>query len=188
MTKDQVLDHCRTEWMFQDVPEPDLADMLAELRDHLEDAARAGKAPEAVVGEDVTAFATDWATARRAVADRGVLFRRLGEHAYAGAVALLAAGHLIGWTTRTPVVPASIVAVALFAVVMSSTPYWRAVLRWPLWQWMGLCFAFPVVLLLLFLVGGRPTLLQVPLWGTALFVLPGAVAAVRKNVRKKRKG
>ncbi|RLU83054.1 hypothetical protein CTZ27_29155 [Streptomyces griseocarneus] len=186
MTKDQVLDHCRTEWMFQEVPEADLADMLTELRDHLEDAARVGKSPEAVVGEDVTAFATDWATARRAPG-RSALFRRLGEHAYAGAVALLAAGHLVGWTARTPVVPASFVAVALFAVVMSFTPYWRAVLRWPLWQWMGLCFAFPVVLLLLFLVGGRPMLLQVPLWGTALFVLPGALAAAVSAVRKRKR-
>ncbi|MDT0448116.1 hypothetical protein [Streptomyces hesseae] len=184
MTTDRILDHCRTEWMFQDLPERDLDDMIAELRDHLDDTARAGKIPETVVGEDITAFATAWAAARRAPA-RGGLPRRLAGHTYAGAAALLAGGHLVGWTTLTEVVPASVVAVALFAAVMTFTPYWRALFHWPLWRWIALCTGFSGMLLGLFLVGGRPVLLHVPLWATGLLLLPGALSTVASLARRR---
>ncbi|MET8540656.1 hypothetical protein ABZW03_08380 [Kitasatospora sp. NPDC004799] len=184
MTMDQVIDRCRSEWMFSDVTEEEVEDMVAELRDHLQDAVLVGRTPQSVVGGDVTAFAADWAAARRTHVRHGA-GRRLAGHAYAGSVALLVAGHLIGWTGRVEIVPASLAAVALFASVMTFTPYWRALLHWPLWRWTALSFAGSAVLLALYLVGGRPVLLGVPLWGTFAFLLPGlglaALSAARRN-------
>ncbi|WNF31061.1 hypothetical protein RI138_31855 [Streptomyces sp. C11-1] len=182
MTTDQVLDRCRTEWMFNDIPEPEVEDMLAELRDHLDDAARAGKLPTLVVGKDVTAFASTWADEHRSRPPRRSL-RELVRHAYAGGAALLLGHHVIGWSTTVEVVPGTVAAIALFGGLMTFTPYWRCVLHWPFWKWMALSYGLCVVLLALFFIGSAPVLLNVPLWGTALLLLPAVAAAVGRVLR-----
>ncbi|WP_267244082.1 hypothetical protein [Streptomyces sp. PR69] len=177
-TADDILDRCRTEWLFRDLPEAELDDMLAELRDHLADA---GRPAAAVVGDDLNAFAASWAAERRARQPRFHTLRQFVLHAYAGAAALLLAHHLIGWSARVDIVPGSVAAVGLFAALMSCTPYWRAVFHWPLGRWVALSTGCSTLLLALFLLGRAPVLISVPLWGTALFCLPAlAVAAVSR--------
>ncbi|MFH8789328.1 hypothetical protein [Streptomyces roseoverticillatus] len=172
MTPDQILDRCRTEWMFHDIPRDAVDDMLTELQEHLEDSARAGKSAAVVVGDDVTAFASTWAAEHPARPPRNTPVL-LARHAYAGTVALLLGSHLVGWTAEAGLVPGSVAAVCLFSALMTFTPYWRAVLHWPLWRWMLLSCALSAVLLALFLIGREPVLLRVPLWATGLFLLPG---------------
>ncbi|MGW2601911.1 hypothetical protein [Streptomyces klenkii] len=175
MTPHQILDRCRTEWMFHDIPPDAIDDMLAELREHLEDSARAGKSAAAVVGDDVTAFATTWAAEHPSRPPRNTP-GLLARHAYAGTVALLLGSHLIGRTAEAELVPGSVAAVCLFSALMTFTPYWRAVLHWPVWRWMLLSCALSAVLLVLFLIGREPVLLRVPLWATGLSLLPGLAA------------
>ncbi|WP_240138942.1 hypothetical protein [Streptomyces sp. MUM 178J] len=183
LTADDILDRCRSEWLFRDLPEAEVDDMVAELRDHLDDASGAGRPPAAVVGEDLNAFASAWAAERRAERPRRRTPRQLALHAYSGAAALLLGHHLVGWSARVEVVPGSVAAIGLFAALMSCTPYWRALLHWPLGRWMALCFGFSALLLALFLVGGAPVLFSVPLWGTALFCLPAFAVAAASRLR-----
>ncbi|MEV4507233.1 hypothetical protein [Streptomyces klenkii] len=186
MTPHQILDRCRTEWMFQDIPQDAVDDMLTELREHLEDSAKAGKSAAVVVGDDVTAFASAWAAEHPSRPPRntpGLLVR----HAYAGTVALLLGSHLIGWTAEAELVPGSVAAVCLFSALMTFTPYWRAVLHWPLWRWTALSCTGFAVLLALFLIGSEPVLLRVPLWATGLLLLPGLAAPAVASWRGKRR-
>ncbi|MET9416128.1 hypothetical protein ABZY03_18475 [Streptomyces klenkii] len=186
MTPHQILDRCRTEWMFQDIPQDAVDDMLTELQEHLEDSSKAGKSAAVVVGDDVTAFASAWAAEHPSRPPRntpGLLVR----HAYAGTVALLLGSHLIGWTAEAALVPGSVAAVCLFSALMTFTPYWRAVLHWPLWRWTALSCTGFAVLLALFLIGSEPVLLHVPLWATGLLLLPGLAAPAVAWWRGKRR-
>lgn len=65
---------CHGYWLWADMPRDQADALAAELRNHLEDAAAAGKDPDRVVGPDVAAFAEAW---RRAAVEAQPWFRRL---------------------------------------------------------------------------------------------------------------
>jgi len=65
LTADQVAERCRATWLASGIA-PDSADEMAtELRSHLQEATAAGKSLELVVGNDVEAFAQEWAAESR---------------------------------------------------------------------------------------------------------------------------
>lgn len=65
MSITEVVDHCRKYWSSTHVPSKAVKEMRAELVSHLEEAARAGKSPEAVIGPDLNEFAEEWARTYR---------------------------------------------------------------------------------------------------------------------------
>ncbi len=70
----EVVDRCKRYWSSTHVPSNAIKEMQAELVSHLEEAASAGKAPDAVIGPDLNEFAEEWArTYRRPMV--------VGEHA-----------------------------------------------------------------------------------------------------------
>ncbi len=56
-----MLDECEALWAVSNIPQRRAQEMRAELPQHVRDATRDGKPVEAVVGEDVTIFALEWA-------------------------------------------------------------------------------------------------------------------------------
>ncbi len=67
----EVVDRCRRYWSSTHVPSKAIKEMKAELASHLEEAARAGKAPQSVIGPDLNEFAEEWARAYRRPMDAG---------------------------------------------------------------------------------------------------------------------
>ncbi|MEE8457592.1 MAG: NfeD family protein [Acidimicrobiia bacterium] len=65
LTADQVVDRCRTYWLGSGIASSTADEMAAELRSHIQEAASAGKAVDAVTGSDIDAFAEEWAAASR---------------------------------------------------------------------------------------------------------------------------
>lgn len=61
----EVVDRCKRYWSSTHVPSKAIKEMRAELVSHLEEAAAAGKAPEAVIGTDLNGFAEEWARTYR---------------------------------------------------------------------------------------------------------------------------
>ena len=61
----EVVDRCKRYWSSTHVPSKAIKEMRAELASHLEEAARAGKAPDAVIGPDLNEFAEEWARTYR---------------------------------------------------------------------------------------------------------------------------
>lgn len=68
LTSEQIVDRCRAYWLGSGVGNDTASDMAIELRSHLQDAIGEGKAPESVVGDDLEAFAEEWAAAFRGAA------------------------------------------------------------------------------------------------------------------------
>ena len=67
MTDDRVediLEQCAASWRRAGIAPDVISEMRQELESHLREAGAAGKAAEAVVGPDVTAFANAWAAAK----------------------------------------------------------------------------------------------------------------------------
>ncbi|GAB6876775.1 DUF1700 domain-containing protein [Thermaerobacter litoralis] len=60
----EAVDSCIVYWATAGLPRPQIDQMAAELRAHLEQAVAAGKSVETVIGGDVARFAEEW---RRAV-------------------------------------------------------------------------------------------------------------------------
>jgi membrane protein implicated in regulation of membrane protease activity len=60
-TVDQIVADCERWWRSTGVPVDAVAEMKAELRSHLIEADREGKSLEDVVGNDLAAFAEEWA-------------------------------------------------------------------------------------------------------------------------------
>lgn len=56
-----TLNACELVWRQQSIAHTQIDEMRAELEAHLSDAAREGKTPESVVGDDISAFARSWA-------------------------------------------------------------------------------------------------------------------------------
>ncbi|QIA27549.1 hypothetical protein DYI95_008470 [Thermaerobacter sp. PB12/4term] len=56
----EAVDSCVVYWVAAGLPRPQIDQMAAELRTHLEQAAAAGKSVEAVIGDDVARFAEEW--------------------------------------------------------------------------------------------------------------------------------
>lgn len=65
MSITEVVDACLAYWSATHVPRKAIKEMKAELTSHLEEAAQAGKTPEAVIGRDVNEFAEEWARTYR---------------------------------------------------------------------------------------------------------------------------
>lgn len=61
----EVVDRCKRYWSSTHVPSNAIKEMEAELASHLEEAARAGKTPEAVIGPELNEFAEEWARTYR---------------------------------------------------------------------------------------------------------------------------
>ena len=59
---EQIIADCEHYWRKTNVPSSRVREMATELQSHLLEAAAAGKAPEAVVGEDLAGFAESWAS------------------------------------------------------------------------------------------------------------------------------
>jgi len=98
----EVVDRCKRYWSSTHVPSKAIKEMQAELVSHLEEAAAAGKAPEAVIGPDLNRFAEEWArTYRRpmVVGEQAAEGGRLSPHKQmllsATAIAAITAGILI---------------------------------------------------------------------------------------------
>ncbi|NND02500.1 MAG: NfeD family protein [Acidimicrobiia bacterium] len=104
MTIQEVVERCQAYWSATHVPSKALKEMKAELTSHLEEAAQAGKTPDAVIGTDLNKFAEEWArTFRRpmVVSDRparklaGASGRRTQTILSVIAILVIAAGILI---------------------------------------------------------------------------------------------
>lgn len=65
LTADQVVDRCRAYWLGSGIASSTADEMAAELRSHIQEAASAGKAVDAVTGSDIDSFAEEWAAASR---------------------------------------------------------------------------------------------------------------------------
>ncbi len=92
-----VLAQCEFHWAVRGIPEAKVDEMRDELHLHLLEATRDGKPVEAVVGDDVLAFAESWAREDR---PSWPMRRRVAEFGYIVAVmvAVFAAVlHLVGW-------------------------------------------------------------------------------------------
>jgi membrane protein implicated in regulation of membrane protease activity len=61
----EVVDRCKRYWSSTHVPSKAIKEMEAELASHLEEAAGAGKSPQAVIGLDLNEFAEEWARTYR---------------------------------------------------------------------------------------------------------------------------
>lgn len=61
----EVVDRCQAYWSATHVPSKAIKEMKVELTSHLEEAATAGKRPDAVIGTDLNAFAEEWARTYR---------------------------------------------------------------------------------------------------------------------------
>lgn len=61
----EVVDRCQAYWSVTHVPSRAVKEMKVELISHLEEAARAGKTPEAVIGTNLEEFAEEWARSYR---------------------------------------------------------------------------------------------------------------------------
>lgn len=67
----EIVADCERYWKETKVPRARVKEMAAELQSHLLEAQAEGKAPEAVVGSDLAAFAEDWASEYRDPAQPG---------------------------------------------------------------------------------------------------------------------
>lgn len=65
MSITEVVERCEAYWSATHVPRKAVKEMRAELASHLEEAARAGKSPETVIGPDLNEFAEEWARTYR---------------------------------------------------------------------------------------------------------------------------
>ncbi|MFI6642850.1 hypothetical protein [Streptomyces sp. NPDC050504] len=178
MTNEHVLAVCRSNWEYRGLDDRAVAEMIAELSAHLEDAAAAGRTPRDVVGPDPRAFAASWARARRSLPRRAL---RTASLATTVLGVLLLASHALRWTPTLPVEPGR---VAFFGVLAAVTVGWelrRGSLGLGRSWLVALLAGAPAMALTDWLAGDGP-LFRLPLWGTLLMLLPGvpfAVADVR---------
>ncbi|WP_326647834.1 MULTISPECIES: hypothetical protein [unclassified Streptomyces] len=174
MTNDDVLAVCRSNWEYRGLDEASVRELLEELSKDLADAEATGRTPQDVVGQDITAFATSWARARRPLPYR--LLRMAATVSYVLGVALLF-GHLLRWSTVLPVLPSRI---GFYAAVAAVTVAWE-LRRGRLGIRKGWVLAFvvglPVLVITNRLAGDEP-LFDLPLWGTLVLLLPGLPYAV----------
>ncbi|MFV0131397.1 hypothetical protein ACLGI4_27425 [Streptomyces sp. HMX112] len=180
MTTERILAVCRTNWEYRGIDDASVREMLAELEAHLQDAGAAGRAPRDVVGEDVRAFAASWARARQPLRRR--ILRMAALVPFVLGVSLLLP-HLFQWSTTVPVTPARLTFLAAAAAVVAVELRRGALGLGKNWL-IALVVILPAALLVTRLAGDEP-LFTVPLWGTALMLLPGAVhlAADRRGAR-----
>jgi len=61
LTAEQIADRCRSTWLTSGIGATSADEMTTELRSHLAEATAAGKSLDKVVGDDIDAFAREWA-------------------------------------------------------------------------------------------------------------------------------
>jgi hypothetical protein len=174
MTNERVLAVCRSNWEYRGLDDASVREMLDELSAQLADAEAAGRTPRDVVGGDIRAFAASWARARRPLPYR--LPRMAAMVSFVLGVALLL-GHLLRWSAVLPIPPSR---VAFYAAIVAVTVVWelrRGSLGGRKGWLVALVVGLPVLVITDRLAGDEP-LLDLPLWGTLLLLLPGLPYAV----------
>ncbi|MFD0418063.1 hypothetical protein [Streptomyces sp. NPDC127108] len=164
----RVLAVCRSNWEYRGIDDASVREMLAELSEHLEEAAAAGRSPEDVVGTDVPGFAASWARARTPLHLRVLRMAALIPFAL-GVLLLLT--HLIDRTLTLPVEAPRIAFYAVIIAVGVTLELRRGSLgfvRWLLVGVIGIGFAQLTTWL-----AGDDVLFHLPLWATLLLMLPG---------------
>lgn len=168
--------------------------MTVELRAHLQEAAADGKAPEAVVGGDLRAFAATWAEPYRVPTpwSRGLLG---GASALAVAAAgWMVASHVLAWDAEVPLRPGDLALVVLIALVsplvLSAALAPRTRLDRPSWRGPAAGALLGVGLIVAAflprlppIVDRQPVLLHWPWSATAVLVLL-AVGTLRLAARR----
>ncbi|QGV82221.1 hypothetical protein [Streptomyces ficellus] len=182
MTDERVLAVCRANWEYRGIDAASVREMLAELAAHLEDAAAAGRKPADVVGDDVKAFAASWARARQPLHRRVM---RLAAILPGVVGTLMLFSHLLWRTTQLPVTAGRLALIAAIAAVTVTVELRRGSLGLGRSWLVGAAVGLPVALVADRLAGDEP-LFTLPLWATALLILPGGVCAVLDARARKR--
>ncbi|MEL3950222.1 MULTISPECIES: hypothetical protein [Streptomyces] len=164
----RVLAVCRSNWEYRGIDDASVREMLAELSEHLEEAASAGRSPKDVVGADVPGFAASWARARTPLRLRVLRMAALIPFALA---VLLLLTHLIDRTLALPVEAPRIAFYAVIIAVGVALELRRGSLGFLRWLLVGL-IGIGIAQLTTWLVGDG-TLFRLPLWATLLLMLPG---------------
>lgn len=182
MTNDHVLAVCRSNWEYRGIDDTSVREMLTELSDNLADAESAGRTPQDVVGDDITAFAASWARARRPLPYRALRMAAMGLFVIG---CLLLFGHAIRWSLTLPVEPSRI---AFYLAIAAATVTWelrRGSAGFRKGWLIALVLGLPVMVITGRLAGDEPVL-SLPLWATFLLLLPGlpyAIADARARAR-----
>lgn len=114
-----IIERCEVYWVISEVSRPRIEEMKLELQQHLRDAGRDGKPPEAVVGEDVEVFAEAWAKESRTSKGPGELLLNFSSTTVTCTVYLLVTRHVLEWT---PVFPLDLW--TLVAALLLTTMIW----------------------------------------------------------------
>lgn len=164
----RVLAVCRSNWEYRGIDDASVREMLAELSEHLEEAAAAGRSPEDVVGADVPGFAASWARARTPLHLRVLRMAALIPFVLGG---LLLFTHLLD---RTLTLSVEAPRIAFYAVIIAGSVALElrrgtlGFVRWLLVGLIGIGFAQLTTWL-----AGDDTLFRLPVWATLLLMLPG---------------
>ena len=100
----ETLGACIFLWRMRDVPDARIEEMEEELGDHLREAVENGRSVESVVGEDLDAFAEEWA--KEARSERSILgwALEIGATLAIGVVLTAIVYHLFTWSLTFDVV------------------------------------------------------------------------------------
>ncbi|MCP3819648.1 hypothetical protein NLX86_16525 [Streptomyces sp. A3M-1-3] len=181
-THEQVLAVCKSNWEYRGIDDASVREMLDELAAHLEDAASDGRGAEAVVGDDLKAFAAAWARAHTPLRARLPRIAAMVTFIIGG---MLLFGHLFD---RTAELPVSASRIAFFTVLAMVTVTWdmrrgsSAVGR----GWLISNVAATAAAVLIVWLTGDETVFRMPLWSSLLLLVPGLPYAVA-DARAKRK-
>jgi len=183
MTAERILAICRSNWEYRGIDHPAVRDMLAELSAHLEDAAAAGRLPQDIVGDDVKAFAADWARARTPL-HRRLLHLGLGVLFVTGTLLLLS--HLVRWTGVVSVTPGRLAFCLSVGTVIVAVELRRGSLSLGKSWLVGLVVGLPITILTDWLAGDEP-LLRVALWTSLLLTLPMTAYGLARRARTRKR-
>lgn len=183
MTAERILAVCRSNWEYRGIDDRAVRDMLAELSGHLEDAAAAGRLPQDIVGDDVKAFAADWARARTPL-HRRLLHLGLGVLSVTGTLLLLS--HLTRWTGVVPVTPGRLAFYFSVGTVIVAVELRRGSLGLGKTWLVGLVVGLPSAILTDRLAGDEP-LFRVVLWTSLLLVLPMPAYGLARRTRTRKR-
>ena len=110
---------CRAYWRRNGVPEARIAEMSAELEDHLHEALADGKNVEDVTGPDVEKFAEDWAAPNRPSRSLGQETLDVLSDAVVALAVVMGMSHLLVWSMAIPVSLKDAVGALLLALLFA---------------------------------------------------------------------
>ncbi|RST10418.1 hypothetical protein E2C00_02215 [Streptomyces sp. WAC05374] len=174
LTNERVLAVCRANWAYRGIDDVSVREMLAELSAHLDDASAAGRRPQDVVGHDIRAFAASWARARQPLRRRAA---RLAAVVPFVVGVLMLLSHLLWRTTSLPVTAGRLALLVAVAAVTVTVELRRGALGLGKSWLVAAVVGLPAALAADLLAGDEP-LFPMPLWVTALLILPGLPLAV----------